>query len=478
VAFFFYGGSLLDYGDAEAHLDIARRIFDSLTPGYEQVGTVWLPLPHWLILPFVHVDSWWRSGIAGTIPSAVCFVIGGCFLFAAARRAFRSAAAGWTAAALCALNPNLLYLQSTPMTEPVFFGCLAALLYFTVRFRDTQGWPSVAAAGIAACAATLTRYEGWFLIPFIAVYFLLTAQRRRFAAAILFCAVAALGPVFWLAHNWWLPGDPLAFYRGPYSPRAILGATHYPGQGDWRTAFLFYRTAAQLCASTGLVLVALAGAIAALFKRVWWPLILLALPGIFYVWSIHSGATPIYVPSLWYGSYYNTRYGLAVLPLFAAAAAGLAAAAPPRIRALIAVLAVLAGVTHWIANPRGSAWPVWQESNVNDAARRQAAREAVAFLKPRYLEGTGIFTTFGAITAIYRQMGIPLRDTFTWDNRLLFEAAVAHPAFFLDTQWAVALAGDPVDRAIGGGSWYTLESSIAIKGTPEIRIYRRTGAKP
>jgi len=31
-------------------------------------------------------------------------------------------------AALCALNPNLLYLQSTAMTEAIFFACLAALL--------------------------------------------------------------------------------------------------------------------------------------------------------------------------------------------------------------------------------------------------------------------------------------------------------------------------------------------------------------
>ena len=46
-----------------------------------------------------------------------------------------------------------------------------------------------------------------------------------------------------------------------------------------------------------------------------WPL----LPPIFYVWSMHSGGTPIYVPGFGSASYYNTRYGLAALPLLAIA---------------------------------------------------------------------------------------------------------------------------------------------------------------
>src|SRR4051812_33737519 len=63
-------GYTLYYGDAEAHLNIARRILDSRTPGPEQFGTVWLPLPHLLMLPFAARDFLWRSGLAGAIPSA------------------------------------------------------------------------------------------------------------------------------------------------------------------------------------------------------------------------------------------------------------------------------------------------------------------------------------------------------------------------------------------------------------------------
>src|ERR1700676_5354110 len=81
-------GYILYYGDAEAHMNIARRILDSRTPGPEQIGTGWLPLPHLLMIPFVARDDWWRTGLAGAIPSAGCFILAGAFLFAAARRAF------------------------------------------------------------------------------------------------------------------------------------------------------------------------------------------------------------------------------------------------------------------------------------------------------------------------------------------------------------------------------------------------------
>jgi len=86
VAFVQWHGWALYYGDAEAHLEIARRVVDSRTPGYSQIGTVWLPLPHVLMLPLVANDWLWRTGLAGAIPSAICFVVAGLFLSAAMPR--------------------------------------------------------------------------------------------------------------------------------------------------------------------------------------------------------------------------------------------------------------------------------------------------------------------------------------------------------------------------------------------------------
>src|SRR5437868_12017071 len=78
VLVFFYflrQNEILLYGDAVAHINIARRVFDSLTPGPLQLGTVWLPLPHLLMMPFLVSDSAWQTGFGGSVPSLVAFVL-------------------------------------------------------------------------------------------------------------------------------------------------------------------------------------------------------------------------------------------------------------------------------------------------------------------------------------------------------------------------------------------------------------------
>jgi hypothetical protein len=291
-----------------------------------------------------------------------------------------------------------------------------------------------------------------------------------------FPILAAIGPLYWFAHNWWLCGDALAFYRGPYAAFAIQGNQPYPGKGDWGAAWLYFRTAVLLCGGPGLAMMAIAGAAAAFAKRAFWPLLLLALPGAFYVWSIHSSGTPIFVPTLWPHSYYNTRYGLAALPLLAAASAALAAIVPQRMRAATVVLVIAAGTVHWLAHPRPANWITWEESRVNSEARREWTRQAAEYLAPRYVRGSGIITSFGDLAGIYRRMGVPLRETFTGDNGLPWLAAVRRPELFLRQEWAVAMAGDAVAAAVNRAGCYTLEKRIEVKkGEPVIEIYRRTG---
>src|SRR6266404_428700 len=74
--FYFRRGDVLLYGDAIAHINIARRVFDSKTPGLLQLGTVWLPLPHLLMMPFLMSNEMWRSGVGGSIPSMIAYGLG------------------------------------------------------------------------------------------------------------------------------------------------------------------------------------------------------------------------------------------------------------------------------------------------------------------------------------------------------------------------------------------------------------------
>ena len=459
--YFYRIGSLLYFGDAEAHLNIARRLVDSTTPGVDQLGSPWLPLPHLLMAPWASSMFLWRTGVAGCISGGICFVAACAFLYAAVRRLFGESPA-CVAVAVLALNPNTLYLQSIPMTEPVFLAALLGVFYFTVR-------GSVVGAGIMALAATLTRYEGWFLLPFVALYFL---RKRGWLHAIGFSLLAATGPLCWLAYNGWYFGNALDFYNGPYSAQAIQGAAWYPGRGQWSTSFQYYFTTVRLVAGPPLVWICGIGLVVAIFKRVYWPVFFLALPPFFYLWSMHSASTPIHVPVLWPFSYYNTRYGLAAMPLAALGAAAVASLSP-RSTLLAASLIVIA-CAGWLWRPGPETWIAWKESKVNSVARRAWTEQAGEFLRGRLGPGDRVFSGFSDITGIYRVAGIPLARTLTPNNGVAWTMATSRPDLFLWERWAVAQTDDDVDRAVTrAGSKFELVRKVKVQGAPDLNIYYR-----
>jgi Dolichyl-phosphate-mannose-protein mannosyltransferase len=483
-AYVAHSGWTLYYGDAEAHLNIARRIVDSRLPGYKQIGTVWLPLPHLLMLPLVRNNQLWRTGLAGVIPSSLCFVCGGLFLYASIKRAAGSSAAAVASLGILALNPNLLYLQATPMTEAVLLAAFMALLYFTVRFRQTQSLGAVIGAGVASIAASLSRYEGWFLIPFVAIYFLVAARKNRVVAALLFSVIAVLGPLYWLGHNWWLYSNAIEFYNGPYSAMAIYrraltrNMAHYPGDHDWKTAWLYYRTAVLLCARWAAVIIAAAGLVGVVRRRVFWPLLLAVLLPPFYIWSMHSGGTPIFVPTLWPHTSYNTRYALSALPLLSIAGGCLVLVASERWRPWLAAVILIAAAAPWLIRPRPDDWVTWKESRANSAARRTWTQSAAPILATSYRTGAGIITSFGDLIGILRTAGIPLREALYNDDEPAWMSAIARPGLFLREEWAVTVSGDAVATAIQKASFkngprYHLVQTFQVKGAPVIEIYKR-----
>jgi hypothetical protein len=157
-------GLSLSHYDAKAHLVVARRVFDSLTPSWEQFGAVWLPLPHVLNALPVQIDWMYRTGASGIAISIASFAVTVACLSAIVRKVTGSRTGAILAAALFALNPNVLYLQSTPMTEPLLFALSSlVVLHLTewvvseeVRIRRAAGWTIV--------AACLTRYEAWPIV--------------------------------------------------------------------------------------------------------------------------------------------------------------------------------------------------------------------------------------------------------------------------------------------------------------------------
>ncbi|HEX5105063.1 MAG TPA: glycosyltransferase family 39 protein, partial [Pirellulaceae bacterium] len=406
------------------------------------------------------------------------------FLFLLARRLTGSAAAGVAAVGVFALNPNLLYLQSTAMTEAPYFACGLAALYCLARAADESGWLWPALAGVAALCGTLTRYDGWFVLPFYALYLLLASGKPRWGATALFLAIAGIGPLVWMLHNWWWWGDPLEFYRGEWSSRAIYdralrgGMKPAPGDGDWRLAFLYYTTAVRhVCGGVLAVCGGLALATCAR-RRLAAPAGLLLLAPVFYVWSLHSSGLPIFVPDLWPNTYYNTRYALSILPVFALAMAGLVSlTSGGKLRGLALALSLAVAALPWLFYPRAAAWICWKESQVNSIARRHWTNDLAEFLKENY-RGGGIAMSFGDARGALRQAGIPLREGMHEGSGVRWYGALARPEFFLQEEWAITLSGDKLSNALPRGERhglrYDCQQTIEVTGGPVVKIWRRS----
>jgi len=143
-------GLTLSHYDARGHLVVARRIIDSLTPGWQQIGAVWLPLPHLLNALPVQVDAWYRSGASAVAISIAAFAVAVGAISWIVFELTESQAAAVAGAAVFALNPNMLYLQATPMTEPLL------LALTTLAVAMLLNWT----AGLKTCATTGARVAG------------------------------------------------------------------------------------------------------------------------------------------------------------------------------------------------------------------------------------------------------------------------------------------------------------------------------
>lgn len=509
-------GWTLLYGDAVAHLGIARRIFDSREPGWSQLGGVWLPLPHLIMLPFVQKIEWWQNGMAGTWPSMVCYLLAVMGFYRLARRMLTPRWA-LAATAFFGLNPNVLYLSTTAMTEPLFLALMIWLVLATVECVTAMNAGSAAMArrrlwlvGLLIVCSVYTRYDGWVLGAAVWCVLAWSLWRSRarglqtaFAAMTLLAVAAPLG---WLWYNAHFFHDPLDFVRGPYSAAAILarttpkGAAHYRGWHDlWWAARVYLRTvqldeAAWLlgfgvtyAALAGLVLQTMGGAgkaggaVQADGRRLAGAAWLLWFPLPFYMYSIAYGSVPIFNPVIMPGSYYNTRYGVEMIPAmalytFVAIAAvaewvsgkGKGGELAARLAQPLALLLIaLNAVAMMHATPL-----VLKEAQVNARTRVPFERALADTLLGLPQTGTILMSGSDHIGALERA-GIPLVRTINEGDYYEWTAALAAPA--KNAAYVIALDGDPVAEAVKAHPEGLTEMSIFHStGQPTARVYQST----
>ena len=474
-------GAMLNYGDAVAHLHIARRVFDARLPRLTELGSVWLPLPHLLLIPFVQIYSWWANGFAGVIPSALAYLASCAGMYRLARH-WLTPTASALALAFFALNPNLLYLQTTAMTEPLFVCEMVWIVVWLVEWRASLDADAGKARRLqwliaaALIAAIFTRYDGWVmaLVAWTCMGLVLVRRGRlRSPSFWLASALLVAAPVAWFVYNSAGFGDWLYFARGPYSAKAIEIRTSVPGfppHPGWHNpwvALIFFIKAAELdavAAAWGKVLLAvsLAGTawawLTARRRAFNWAL-LLWFPAAFYAYSVSYGSVPIFLPVWWPHSWYNLRYGMEMLPAFAlglgfVAQFALAAVKEFKPRAVNprwvgytggALFAVVALNAAQMLRERPL---VYVEGTKNIETRRPydveipPALRALLAERPQsvVLMNTSVFPEIVALT------GIPLRQTINESDLEIYRAALAAPA----DHAAIVLAfdGDEIDRAV------------------------------
>ncbi len=467
--------ALLNYGDAIAHLHIARRVFDSRFPGISELGSVWLPLPHLLMLPFVQVYAWWANGLAGTIPSALAWIAACIGLYCLTRRWMRPTAAALTVS-FFALNPNLLYLQTTAMTEPLFVAEMIWIVESLVAWRmsldanpQRSGRLQIRVA-LLLLAAIFTRYDGWIiaLLAWTAMGVVLLHRGRLRSRSFWICsALLIAAPLAWFAYNAVIFGDWLDFARGPYSAKAIeIRTAHgsgppHPGWHNPWVGLLFYLKVSEMDAfavwrNAALALSALGtvGAWLSLRRRAFSWALLLWLPVPFYAYSVAYGSVPIFIPAWWPHSWYNTRYGMELLPALALGlgfiAQGILAAVrefkPRWPRYVAVVLFVVVALNVWGVGCKRPL--VYVEGTLNLHARQRFDEQIPPALRARLADCPG-----GAVlmnTSVHPELiaftGILLRQTINESDREVYREALAAPAEHATL--VLAFDGDEIDQAV------------------------------
>ena len=476
---YWHTGQVLLYGDAVAHIHIARRVFDSITPHLSNFGSVWLPMPHLLTLPFVVNDWMWYSGVGGSIPSMASYIVACIGMFRLVRQ-FGRRGAGWVATAAFGLNANMLYMQSTAMTEPMY---LAALIWsgvyaaqflnliWTIPFDPRRLRMTASKMAIALWVAMWTRYDGWFqtAATVVVLGLLVITGSGRVAVDVSFrrmlriCwpafVLLAVAPILWIAYNAVVFHNPLEFWNGPYSARAIEaktsppGSYKHPGYHSPYVAWLYFEKCAKEDVAQGtlggaMMLLAVVGLAIALFRgRASWVVLLMWVPLIFYSLSVAYGGVPIFLPVWKPWAWYNVRYGMQLLPAIAIGV-GLSAqffaflfGQPARRYLIYAFIFCIALITlqEWKKIPL-----TLQEARVN-ARTRKIFEAKIAAVLGRF-RGERMLMYTSEYAGALQDAHIHEADVINESNFRVWDHALADPAHA--AKILIAIDHDDVGRAV------------------------------
>ncbi len=456
--FFYTRGLTCLYGDTLAHMEGARRVFDSLTPGFAELGNVWLPMFHLLAAPLAINDHLWRTGLAGSLISTVAFSVSAWFLFRLALEMNGNLASAFVTLAAFLLCPSMFYLSGTPMTEPLAIMWAVLAVYGLFHYQISGRTLCLVGAAVAAFFDTLSRYSGWYVLPFAALFVFLVRKdswKKRLRHALLFSAIAGAGPVLWIIHETLKYGNPLEFYNGPDSAQAIYAyqvattAFRYPTDGSIVLSARYYVEDLKLILGPGLLVLAVLGlmmwAIERRFckRRAATFLLLVLFP--FYIQAMAGAAVALYVPTYFPHTYYNLRYGIEMLPgiaLLASFVVSPSLSKKLRIGILMASLGILAVQNVWMLAGGARKLPVVEEGILNNPCNTKPSQALTDFLRTHY-DGKRILMESGQWPCVAPTLDIHYRNILSGDNLKYWRQIPSGAQNFVE--WVVIKEGDAVD---------------------------------
>lgn len=325
--FYFSNNLAIAYNDARSHLDIGRRVVEGLKPGLAQLGSVWLPLPHFLMIPTIWSDFMWHSGLSGAIQSMVSYVLTGVLIYLYLEKLRVGMLGRLFGVMVFASNINIVYLQSTAMTELLLLATMTAAVYFLLNWLDDQKIVNLIKSAFSVMLSTLVRYDGWFLLAMIVIisfFYILRKEgyKKAEGVLVLFTTLGGLGIILWLLWNLLIFNDPLFFVFGPFSAHAQQAQLEAAGElytkGDLYLSLKSYLYA-YIYNSYALGYLAIIGAV--LFysdKRVKPEIkigsLALIAPFLFNVLALYLGHSVLFVPGIVGKTWFNVRYGVMLLP--------------------------------------------------------------------------------------------------------------------------------------------------------------------
>jgi len=504
-------GYLLLYGDAVAHLAIARRILDARYPGLAQLGGVWLPLPHLLMLPFIGNMTMWQTGMAAAPMSMVSYALSVAGVWRLGRRLMRLRWA-FAATAFYALNANLLYLATTAMTEALFLALLVWSVVATMEGVAALRTGRVSAArgrmiftGLLVIGMVFTRYDGWIVgaAEWVCLAWAMwkanpEVRKKTQSVFLIFTAMCAAGPLAWFWYNQHFMHDWLDFMRGPYSAEAIdrktspVGRHYREWHNPWR-ALTFYTRCAQVDAAaweTGWAVMAAAlygtwlswkrRATSEVRARAESLALLLWLPLPFYIYAVAYGSVPIFIPQLYPHSYYNARYGMELLPALAVYAALAAEQLEQWLRGenmgwgkLVARFWQPAVMLLCVANCLAMMYRVplvLKEAMVNSTTR-VALEQQIAFVLEPIPDNMPVMMMLASHVGAVQRSGRTLKSMVSENDSETFDKALADPAD--NAAIVIAIGDDAVAQAVATHPEGLQEISvICAMGQPCAKVYQ------